>query len=161
MIFIIYFGLLLVGIQVFGFVVVIYVVFIVCIVQGVIVWVILLVFMLYLILLLYLVFGCSCFDVYIEVWCQVNCEMYLVVVELDWCFWVEEVLVVCQVSGYKGFKVLVWMICMLILVNNWVCLLVNGEVSFEVMFKVIFVVCQVILVQFFIVCDDVFGQCFQ
>ena len=149
-----YLGLLLVGIQVLGFVAAIHAVLTVRTAQGAIAWATSLVFMPYLTLLPYLVFGRSRFDAYIEARRQANREMHLAAAELDWRPWVEEALAARQVSGYKGLKALVRMTRTPTLANNRVRLLVNGEASFEAMFKAISAARQVILVQFFIVRDD-------
>ncbi|WP_208535120.1 PLDc N-terminal domain-containing protein, partial [Pseudomonas aeruginosa] len=153
-----YLGLLLVGIQVLGFVAAIHAVLTVRTAQGAIAWATSLVFMPYLTLLPYLVFGRSRFDAYIEARRQANREMHLAAAELDWRPWVEEALAARQVSGYKGLKALVRMTRTPTLANNRVRLLVNGEASFEAMFKAISAARQVILVQFFIVRDDALGQ---
>ena len=153
-----YLGLLLVGIQILGFVAAIHAVLTVRTAQGAIAWATSLVFMPYLTLLPYLVFGRSRFDAYIEARRQAHREMHLAAAELDWRPWVEEALAARQVSGYKGLKALVRMTRTPTLANNRVRLLVNGEASFEAMFKAISAARQVILVQFFIVRDDALGQ---
>lgn len=79
-----YLGLLLVGIQVLGFVAAIHAVLTVRTAQGAIAWATSLVFMPYLTLLPYLVFGRSRFDAYIEARRQANREMHLAAAELDW-----------------------------------------------------------------------------
>lgn len=79
-----YLGLLLVGIQILGFVAAIHAVLTVRTAQGAIAWATSLVFMPYLTLLPYLVFGRSRFDAYIEARRQANREMHLAAAELDW-----------------------------------------------------------------------------
>lgn len=79
-----YLGLLLVGIQVLGFVAAIHAVLTVRTAQGAIAWATSLVFMPYLTLLPYLVFGRSRFDAYIEARRQANREMHLAASSWDW-----------------------------------------------------------------------------
>lgn len=126
--------------------------------QGSIAWALSLLFIPYLTLLPYLVFGRSTFDAYIEARRQANKEMHTAVAKLDWRPWVEEALSARKSQSYASLRAMPKLGRMPCLANNQVSLLVNGAATFNAIFAAIEAAQKVVLVQFFIIHDDVIGR---
>ncbi|WP_040260389.1 cardiolipin synthase [Pseudomonas massiliensis] len=126
--------------------------------QGAIAWAMSLFFIPYLTLLPYLVFGRSTFDEYIEARRQANREMQDAIAHLNWRPWVDEALAAKASSAYSRLRALPRLGRMPCLANNNVGLLINGEATFERIFEAIRGAERVILIQFFIIHDDLIGR---
>lgn len=126
--------------------------------QGAIAWALSLFFMPYLTLLPYLVFGRSRFDAYIKARRLADQEMHRAMAALDWRPWVEEALAAREAPAYQRLRALSRLVRMPCLANNQVRLLIDGEAAFAAIFAALAGARQVILLQFFIIRDDVLGR---
>ncbi len=126
--------------------------------QGSIAWALSLLFIPYLTLIPYLVFGSRTFDAYIQARRQANQEMHIAMADLNWRPWVEEALAASNSPAYAGLRALSKLGRMPCLANNRVSLLVNGEATFDAIFRAIEQARDTVLVQFFIIHDDLLGR---
>ena len=122
--------------------------------QGSIAWAMSLFFIPYLTLIPYLIFGRSTFDDYIRARRDANREMREAIIDLNWRPWVEEALAARNSKAYTSLRAMPKLGRMPCLANNQVHLLINGQATFDAIFKAIRAAQQVVLVQFFIVHDD-------
>lgn len=152
-------GYIVAGLQLCGLVAAVHAVFTVRTSQGAIAWAMALVFMPILTLLPYLVFGRSSFDGYIRARRHANAEMHEAMAHVDWRPWVDEALAVSdsekKPNPLRPFARLAQMPS---LASNRARLLVNGEATFEAIFRAIAAAEKVLLVQFFIIRDDNLGR---
>ena len=152
-------GYVAASIQLLGLVAAVHAVFTVRTSQGAIAWAISLVFMPYLTLVPYLVFGRSQFDAYIRSRRRANREMREAMTALDWRPWIEEALAVPDTDEQPHpFRPYARLTNMPSLAGNSVRLLVNGTETFDAIIEAIAKAQNVVLVQFFIIHDDVIGR---
>lgn len=126
--------------------------------QGAIAWAMSLFFIPYFTLIPYLVFGRSTFDEYIAARRQANREMQDAIAHLNWRPWVEEAMAAKASQAYAELRAMPRLGRMPCLANNAVGLLVNGEATFQRIFEAIREAQQVVLIQFFIIHDDLIGR---
>ncbi|QLC73118.1 cardiolipin synthase [Pseudomonas sp. LPB0260] len=149
---------LLAAIHTLGVLAAIHAVFTVRTAQGAIAWAVSLFFMPYLTLLPYLVFGRSRFDAYIKARRLADQEMHSAIAALNWRPWVEEAITARASKAFRRLRALPRLGSMPCLANNQVQLLIDGEATFAAIFAALAEARQVILLQFFIVRDDVLGR---
>lgn len=126
--------------------------------QGAIAWAMPLLFIPYLALIPYLVFGARSFNAYIKARRQANQEMHVAMANLNWRPWVEEALAARESDSYKALRAMPKLGRMPCLANNQVKLLINGRATFDAIFAAIDKARQAVLIQFFIIHDDIIGR---
>ncbi|MDM8350670.1 cardiolipin synthase [Pseudomonas sp. sp1636] len=126
--------------------------------QGALAWALSLFFMPYLTLLPYLVFGRSRFDAYIKARRRADQQMHKAMAALNWRPWVDEALSASAAPVYQQLRALPRLGRMPCLANNQVQLLIDGEAAFAAILAALAGARKVILLQFFIVRDDLLGR---
>ncbi|MFF7707295.1 cardiolipin synthase [Pseudomonas sp. NPDC007930] len=153
-----FFGYVLGFIHLLGFGAAIHALFNVRTSQGAIAWGMSLLFVPYLTLIPYLIFGSSSFEAYIRARRQANREMHTAIADLNWRPWVEEAIAAKASASYGALRAMRKLGRMPCLANNKVGLLVNGEATFNEILSAIRAARKVVLVQFFIIHDDLIGR---
>jgi cardiolipin synthase len=126
--------------------------------QGSIAWAMPLLFIPYFTLIPYLVFGRSSFDAYIKARRQANEEMRSAISDLNWRPWIEEAVAARRSDAYASLRAMPKLGHTPALANNEVKLLINGDATFTAIFDAIRDAKQTVLIQFFIIHDDVLGR---
>ncbi|MBD1550282.1 cardiolipin synthase [Pseudomonas typographi] len=126
--------------------------------QGAIAWAMSLFFIPYVTLVPYLIFGRSAFDAYIRARRQANREMHNAIADLNWRPWIEEAIAAKASEAYGALRALRRLGRTPCLANNRVGLLINGEATFTEILGAIRDARHVVLVQFFIIHDDLIGR---
>ena len=129
--------------------------------QGAIAWAMSLLFIPYFTLIPYLVFGSRTFDAYIKARRQANREMHVAMADLNWRPWVEEALAARNSESYAALRAMPKLGRMPCLANNQVSLLIDGQATFDAIFKAIEGATDTVLIQFFIIHDDTLGKALQ
>ncbi|AIR88820.1 cardiolipin synthase [Pseudomonas cremoricolorata] len=153
-----FFGYLLGVIHTLGIVAALHALFTVRTAQGAIAWAMSLLFIPYLTLIPYLIFGARSFSAYIKARRQANREMHVAMADLNWRPWVEEALAARESNSYKALRAMPKLGRTPCLANNQVQLLINGKATFEAIFQAIEAAQDTVLIQFFIIHDDIIGQ---
>ncbi len=130
-----FFGYLIAMLHTLGSIAAIHAVLTVRTAQGSIAWALSLLFIPYLTLIPYLVFGRSTFDGYIKARRQANEEMRKAISELNWRPWVEEALAARASSAYASLRAMPKLGRMPCLANNEVRLLIDGQATFDGIFR--------------------------
>lgn len=126
--------------------------------QGALAWAMSLFFMPYLTLVPYLVFGRSRFDAYIKARRHADKQMHQAMAALNWRPWVDEALSASASPASRQLRALPRLGRMPCLANNQVQLLIDGEAAFAEILAALASARQVILLQFFIIRDDLLGR---
>jgi cardiolipin synthase len=126
--------------------------------QGAIAWAMPLLFIPYFTLIPYLVFGRSSFDAYIKARRHANAEMRDAIKDLNWRPWIEEAVAARRSDAYASLRAMPKLGSTPALANNEVKLLINGDDTFNAIFDSIRSAKKTILVQFFIIHDDLLGR---
>lgn len=153
-----FFGLLLGLVHTLGVIAAVHALFTVRTSQGAIAWAMSLFFIPYFTLIPYLMFGRRAFDAYIDARRQANREMHSAIADLNWRPWIEEALAAKASDSYGELRALRKLGRMPCLANNKVGLLIDGEATFTEIFAAIRNARQVVLIQFFIIHDDLIGR---
>ncbi|MNF27591.1 Major cardiolipin synthase ClsA [compost metagenome] len=153
-----FFGYLIGLVQLLGVIAALHAVLTVRTAQGAIAWALSLLFIPFLTLIPYLVFGRRSFDAYITARRQANQEMHVAIANLNWRPWVEEALTARNSASYASLRAMPKLGRMPCLANNEVHLLVNGQATFDAIFEAIRQARDTVLIQFFIIHDDVIGR---
>lgn len=153
-----FFGYLIGVIHLLGIIAALHAVFTVRTAQGAIAWAMSLLFIPYLTLIPYLVFGSRTFDAYIKARRQANREMHVAMADLNWRPWVEEALAARNSESYAALRAMPKLGRMPCLANNQVSLLIDGQATFDAIFKAIEGATDTVLIQFFIIHDDGLGR---
>lgn len=153
-----FFGYLIGVIHLLGVVAALHAVFTVRTAQGAIAWAMSLLFIPYFTLIPYLVFGSRTFDAYIKARRQANREMHVAMADLNWRPWVEEALTARNSESYAALRAMPKLGRMPCLANNQVSLLIDGQATFDAIFKAIEAAHDTVLIQFFIIHDDGIGR---
>ena len=153
-----FFGYLLGLVHLLGIAAALHALFTVRTAQGAIAWAMSLFFIPYFTLIPYLVFGARSFYAYIQARRQANQEMHVAMASLNWRPWVEEALAARESQGYAALRALPRLGRMPCLANNEVKLLIDGDATFDAIFKAIAEAHDTVLVQFFIIHDDALGR---
>ncbi|OOV96966.1 cardiolipin synthase [Pseudomonas sp. MF6396] len=153
-----FFGYLIGVIHLLGVIAALHAVFTVRTAQGAIAWAMSLLFIPYFTLIPYLVFGSRTFDAYIQARRQANREMHVAMADLNWRPWVEEALTARNSESYAALRAMPKLGRMPCLANNQVSLLIDGQATFDAIFKAIEAAHDTVLIQFFIIHDDGIGR---
>ncbi len=153
-----FFGYLIGLIHLLGVIAALHAVFTVRTAQGAIAWAMSLLFIPYFTLIPYLVFGSRTFDAYIQARRQANREMHVAMADLNWRPWVEEALTARNSESYAALRAMPKLGRMPCLANNQVSLLIDGQTTFDAIFKAIEAAHDTVLIQFFIIHDDGIGR---
>lgn len=153
-----FFGYLIGLIHLLGVIAALHAVFTVRTAQGAIAWAMSLLFIPYFTLIPYLVFGSRTFDAYIQARRQANREMHVAMADLNWRPWVEEALTARNSESYAALRAMPKLGRMPCLANNQVSLLIDGQATFDAIFKAIEAAHDTVLIQFFIIHDDGIGR---
>jgi len=153
-----FFGYLIGLIHLLGVIAALHAVFTVRTAQGAIAWAMSLLFIPYFTLIPYLVFGSRTFDAYIQARRQANQEMHVAMADLNWRPWVEEALTARNSESYAALRAMPKLGRMPCLANNQVSLLIDGQATFDAIFKAIEAAHDTVLIQFFIIHDDGIGR---
>ena len=146
------------AVELLGIIAAIHAVFSVRTSQGAIAWAISLIFMPFLSLLPYLVFGRSRFYPYIHQRRKADRQMHEEVKRLSWRPWIALAVLDADQFERHPLRPFSQMNKRPILSHNHVRLLINGEATFTAIVEAIARARQVVLVQFFIIKDDVIGK---
>ena len=153
-----FFGYLIGLIHLLGVIAALHAVYTVRTAQGAIAWAMSLLFIPYFTLIPYLVFGSRTFDAYIQARRQANREMHVAMADLNWRPWVEEALTARNSESYAALRAMPKLGRMPCLANNQVSLLIDGQATFDAIFKAIEAAHDTVLIQFFIIHDDGIGR---
>jgi len=153
-----FFGYLIGVIHLLGVIAALHAVFTVRTAQGAIAWAMSLLFIPYFTLIPYLVFGSRTFDAYIQARRQANREMHVAMADLNWRPWVEEALTARNSESYAALRAMPKLGRMPCLANNQVSLLIDGQATFDAIFKAIEAAHDTVLIQFFIIHYDGIGR---